>query len=1090
MSGPLDQGLDEGTGDVFTPAPAPEKKTGFIENLSAGYRAALAGPGSTRSRQGAYEAEIYDQVIAALTAEGEMGEDRIPVRPGGIGYRGPKDLPVNEFGVGMLPVRRKFRNPYTGKASASQGDNPIQRLYLGGDRAEAEAIWKAIERVRQRNPGFLKHLPDETTLARMAMDRRKRIVGETGEVMARAGAAGTVGGFIGQVAGAIASGDPENFVGAGIATSAGKTVARTIIKRATTEAVLNTAAGGIALPAQMAEAEQMGQKVDAGRALAEQAAIGAVFGTVIAGAPAVGGKAVEGAKAAGEALVPLLPEGARNAVLAAALRAGTVKDRALLTDYRRLHAPQAAVSTATPEERAAVNVLERDIEAREASPLPPEADGENDTRLDALAASLGVNLAPPEMPSPAPVPRPTVREAGERRPVSYDEAVHRAEGTGKNPDSSAAGHFQFIDSTWLEYAPRVTSTAGMSRQQILGLRQNRQIAAAAERLFRADNARYLRGRGVEDSAGNLSLAHFLGKVDAAKVLRAAPDTPIGGLVSASSIKSNRNVFRNIRTAQDMVRWAHKRIGAAVSDVPARPDAVPAFDHAEPMDYMAVHPYGQSIFKPDQVETDASLMQYKSGGDEAGVTDKLASVTEWNRLLSSEILVWQSGDGRNIVVDGHQRTGLARRLYPDDPSIELPAVVLREADGITARQARVIGALRNIAIGTGSLLDNARILRDAPEGAAMIRGAERVREITGLANLSHEAFGAVLNDVIDPDIAWRIGEVAPDAPESHMALADLLLKTRVRAPAEVSAVLRQARADGFGAATSEQLTMFGDQPAESLYVPIARILLAAEKRLRDEKRTFKALTDKAGRIEGAGNKLDRKANLGKVVGSEEALAILAATANRSGPVRDALIAAARAELSGAGRADAVGQFLDALAGIDLRAAAGAVERGGVDGRASGEAGSGDAAAAPDGGVPDSLEPSLLDQALDVRAKVEAFSDPVGQAAKDQTALIEHDLRERGGVPYIDPQMLQRINGGDAIDPAIAARQAQEAQLRADSPLRPGDIDAEGTMGLSLFDAADQPRFRLDEEGDARPLGDILSDAEADDLAAAAAMECLK
>jgi hypothetical protein len=193
-----------------------------------------------------------------------------------------------------------------------------------------------------------------------------------------------------------------------------------------------------------------------------------------------------------------------------------------------------------------------------------------------MADSLGVALTTPDLPSPAPIQHPTTRAA----PTTYEKAVHSAEGTGKNPDSSADGHFQFTKGTWLEYAPRVRDTAGMSNAQILALRHDLPTATAAERLFRADNARYLRDRGLEDTPGNLSLAHFLGKADAAKVLRAAPDTPIERLVDPASLRANRKVLEG-KSASEVIAWAHKRIGAAVDMPVARADAVPDADGLDP-----------------------------------------------------------------------------------------------------------------------------------------------------------------------------------------------------------------------------------------------------------------------------------------------------------------------------------------------------------------------------------------------------------------------------------------------------------------------------------------------------------------------------
>lgn len=1147
--GVLDWQQDEGTGDVTARAQGPVDTTGFFENVGAGYREAISGPGSTRNRQNAVEARYYDSIIQALNAEGEMGEDKIAVRPGGFGYRGPKDIPVNQYGVGFVGKKRAFRNPYKDAPSLSQGDNPIARFYLGGDRTEASAIWEAVKRVRARKPDFLKDLPDETALTERAnKDRQSKFIAAQ-TITSKAGALGKAGQFIGNIAGSFVAGDPENFIGGGSGV-AGKTIARTIIKRGLTEGAVNVVAGTVALPGQDADqTEHLGMEhmtaKQAGRSLLEQFALGAVIGGTVEATPHVAKKGKELAGKAVSAAVENAPAPVRDAIAAASLRAGTVKDRSLLSEWRKLHNPYSVVGdTSTPDERAAAHVTERDVEVREASPLNPAAADHNEHRMDAIASHLGVSLKAPDMPSAAPVQTPTVRDrTGEspRRAASYVEGIGHAEGTARNPRSSAVGGGQFIDSTWLAVAPKITNTEGMSRAQILGLRSSKALTDKAIEYYGNENGRYLRARGLEDSPGNKSLAHFLGPDGAAKVLKADPATPVERILPREVITANREVLKG-KSASEVVAWAHRRIGATVDGPVARPDSVPEFDPLDDIEYADVRPYGAETFTPDQVETDAGLMQYKSGGDEAGVTEKLKNVTAWNPIVSSEILVWQTKDGRNIVVDGHQRTGLAKRLFPEDPSIRLPAIIVREADGITAKQARVLGALRNISLGTGSLLDNARVLRDAPNGGRMIEGAEHRRDIEGLANLSHEAFGAVVNGVLDPRIAARIGNVAGDAPDTHMSMADLLLKSKIHNPAEAETIVRQARADGFGTDdAANQLAMFGDAPAQSLYVPIARILAAAEKRLREDKRTFKVLSDRAAKIEGAGNVLDRAANQEKVIGSDEALAILNATAHSSGPVRDALIAAARAELSGARRGDAVNRFLDELGTIDLRAAAAGVGRHDGAGAALGRAGSEDALASADGELPASLEPSLFDQAVATAQKAEVFSDPVGEGAKAQTAMLEHDLlmdavkersnslqrtaswvireKETGAVimETFDPkavaalntakyeavpigEYLGSINGktptdapsldlGAQADPAVAARQKQQTQLKAEAPMRSVE-DQQGTIGLGLFDVADQPTFRMSEEGDARPIHDIMKEAEADELAAQAAAACLQ
>jgi hypothetical protein len=1072
MPGPLDSPVDEGVGATLPTAAGPEDHTGFIANIGAGYRAAKAGAHSTRNAQNGYETPYYDQIIKALAAEGKQGTDLLEVRPGGIGYKGPANLPVNAYGVGQLPVARPFRNPYSGTPTLGQDDNPLMRLYGQGDQREKQAIWDAVNEVRKTKPDFLKGF-DPNTLAQRAVTDRQQEAGAAEQVTSQAGTLGKIGGFIGGMVGSIASGDPENAVGMGMETAAGKTIARTVIKRGITEGASNALAGAAALPGITVDTRRMGGDMtssDMLHSVGEQAALGFGMGVAHVVAPHIAGTAVKAAGSAVGTVAEHLPPAIRDPLAAAAMRAGTLDARADVAEWRRLHSPYGIHDTSTPDERAAANVVERDADIQEASPLHPEAAPNNDHRLDAVASALGVDLTPPQVPTPAPIATPTVPDRTQaatspRRPASFVEAIHHAEGTARNPKSTAVGGGQFLDGTWLSIAPRLTDTTGMSREAILALRGDRSLTDRATQLYAQDNGRYLRAHGLEDSPGNLSLAHFLGAGDARKVLKADPNASVHGIVREAAINANRSVLEG-KTAGQVIEWANRRIGVTVDHPPARADAV---EHYDPIaDGIPAENVSYRAFTPDELHTDAPLMQYKSGGDAEGVTDALKGVEAWNPIMSQQILAYERLDGTHVVADGHQRTGLAKRLYADDPSIRLPALVVREADGITPEQVRTLAALRNIANGTGTLLDNAKVLRDSPSGARQLApNGPNAQDIIGLSKLNHEAFGAAINGVIDPAIAAKVG--LHSAPESHMAMVDLLHRNRIHSPKEAANIVRQAAADGFGTAEEHQMSMFGETPQQSLYVPIARILDAAGKKLRDEKRTFKVLAEKANRIEGAGNKLDRRANEGKVVSSEEALAILNATAHRSGPVRDALIEAARAELSGSGRGPAVSAFLDKLSAIDLRSAARGLEQDGRSGAMDVQPGHEVATATPDSELSGSDGPSLFEQAVSVKERSAPFSDPNAEGAKGQVALLEHDLKVQA-------------------DPNLAAREKQETKLKADSPMQ-ANVDQEGTMGLSLFDVADQPTFRLDDEGEAQPLAKIMADAEADTVAAQAARDCL-
>lgn len=127
----------------------------------------------------------------------------------------------------------------------------------------------------------------------------------------------------------------------------------------------------------------------------------------------------------------------------------------------------------------------------------------------------------------------------------------------KAPTSSAAGLGQFITATWLatvrKHKPALLQTK--SEAEVATMRRG--IATAALQLemlarFTEDNARALGPNWVD---GDLYLAHFLGIGAAAKLLRAAPSTPVSNLVSYEAIKANRSILEG-KNAGAVRAWAH------------------------------------------------------------------------------------------------------------------------------------------------------------------------------------------------------------------------------------------------------------------------------------------------------------------------------------------------------------------------------------------------------------------------------------------------------------------------------------------------------------------------------------------------------
>lgn len=119
--------------------------------------------------------------------------------------------------------------------------------------------------------------------------------------------------------------------------------------------------------------------------------------------------------------------------------------------------------------------------------------------------------------------------------------------------------------------------------------------------------------------------------------------------------------------------------------------------------------------PRTVEVDAGTFQFKSGVDPEGVSERLTGVQRWEPDFAGVAVIYETKAGQRFIVDGHQRLALAKRMIEaGQEDVKLNAVILREADGITPVEARQRSALKNVAEGTGSSADVARVLREIGE----------------------------------------------------------------------------------------------------------------------------------------------------------------------------------------------------------------------------------------------------------------------------------------------------------------------------------------------------------------------------------------
>ena len=440
---------------------------------------------------------------------------------------------------------------------------------------------------------------------------------------------------------------------------------------------------------------------------------------------------------------------------------------------------------------------------------------------------------------------------------------------------------------------------------------------------------------------------------------------------------------------------------------------------------------ETVFRvdPQKVEVDAKLFQFRSVVDEFGVGERLQNITKWDDAQSGIVVVYEFKDGRQFIVDGHQRLGLAKRIMANDPTqkITLYARKWREADGMTPQDAMIKASLLNIANTVeGSpqmIIDAAKILRIAPDE---LRGvlpprAPFVRAANNIAVLSDDAFMMVINDVVPVNQAAIIGRLVDD-PEKHAAIMKILSETSPSNLTQAEAIIRQARELDFRVETQD--TLFGEEfLLESLFTERAKVLDKAIATLRKDRAVFNTLIKNEERIEASGNQLSTSTNQQRATTDGQALQIIQATANRKGALSDALTAAAEVYRDGGNLAAASREFADAVRR--------AIESGDLDGMGAGAAGR----------VVDDTDTRVAARAT--AESLDAFDEPAGKGVEAQAALLQEE-----------------VLGAPVARETDAGLEKEMLDLEVPTGRYTPDGDPETVTGRQLLDEIEQDQSMLD------------------------------
>ena len=306
-------------------------------------------------------------------------------------------------------------------------------------------------------------------------------------------------------------------------------------------------------------------------------------------------------------------------------------------------------------------------------------------------------------------------------------------------------------------------------------------------------------------------------------------------------------------------------------------------------------YYMAAFTPDKVNVDPNRFQFKKDATGAGGTDNTFTYAKkWSDVDSGELVFWQDKKGKTFVVDGHQRTSFAKRLWREgDKSIALRGQVFKETDGWTAKEARLIGAKRNIRQAHGTAWDAGDVFRESPDelkkGGFPNNAVTRYgRDIAKLReDLANEAKNGGFKD--KPNIIAVAGRLTEG---KDIATQRGLVRNFIKYPPKSEGA---AETQGYtwlqyetGKTTGEESLFGSEDVAESDFQRYADLTDGLAKQLNREGSVLSSAAQGRGTIErtGAGN-INRALALRGAASAKEQVKIFRQIAKTKGPVSEAI-----------------------------------------------------------------------------------------------------------------------------------------------------------------------------------------------------------
>lgn len=316
--------------------------------------------------------------------------------------------------------------------------------------------------------------------------------------------------------------------------------------------------------------------------------------------------------------------------------------------------------------------------------------------------------------------------------------------------------------------------------------------------------------------------------------------------------------------------------------------------------------GVQTLKTSQLTADPNQFQYKMNtAGPVGVTDQFKETRVWNKELAGVVQVWKSPtENKTFVVNGHHRYELAQRLGVSKLNVQY-------IQAQSPAEARMKGALTNIAEGRGTSVDAAKFFRDQPN----VQDWSKELKAKGISLSERTASeGLALKDV-HPKI-WRdvVNEMTP------LSRAVSIGKSGLKQEDQLNIYNRSTAGNWTSGKTSEFATelknsartkvksgsLFGDDEEVSVFEHRAALSDRLKNRLSSDKSLFSKVARgrNASRIESVGsNKIDKESSATRASEADNALMAFDRERKYSGRVNN--------ELNNFGQRIAKGEKIDKI-----------------------------------------------------------------------------------------------------------------------------------------------------------------------------------